>query len=131
MSVQPKKSTQLGPSLGTSRVWRRRLLFHHLPLATLSALVLVLFMSLPLFDTTGSPTFDMQSSAAFPQPRGERGPTEGGGHGESDTRSTDHGDGRTGSVDGAEDHGGGEKCQVGSRDTPSESDSLATEDRIA
>jgi sulfoxide reductase heme-binding subunit YedZ len=35
--------------LGTGRTWRRRLLRHHVPLALASAVVLVLFMALPLF----------------------------------------------------------------------------------
>jgi sulfoxide reductase heme-binding subunit YedZ len=40
----PQSSNQLGRPLGTSRDWRRRLLFHHVPIVLASAVVLVLFM---------------------------------------------------------------------------------------
>jgi sulfoxide reductase heme-binding subunit YedZ len=55
MSMQPaiRSSNQLGRPLGTSRDWRRRLLLHHMPLALASAVFLVLFVGLELFDLGG------------------------------------------------------------------------------
>jgi sulfoxide reductase heme-binding subunit YedZ len=82
------------------------------PLALASALVLVLFMTLPLFDATGH-AVDI-STGAFPQQRGERGSMEDGGehggrqtgpaedrgeHGGRQRGAGGHGGGRTGSMD--------------------------------
>jgi methionine sulfoxide reductase heme-binding subunit len=47
-STQPatRSSDRMERTLGTGRDWRRRVLFHHLPLALASALALVLFIAL-------------------------------------------------------------------------------------
>ena len=76
--------------LGTSKDWHRRLLLHHAPLALVSAVVLVLFMSLPLFAATGHGV-DL-SSGAFPQQRGERGSIS---HGGTQTAAPGHGGSQT------------------------------------
>jgi methionine sulfoxide reductase heme-binding subunit len=57
MSIQPaaQSPSRPGRPLGTSRDWRRRLLLHHAPLALASAVVLVLFVALPPFNTGGHP----------------------------------------------------------------------------
>ncbi|MQA92392.1 MAG: hypothetical protein GEU90_19560 [Gemmatimonas sp.] len=54
--AQPEARSSSQP-LGTSGDQRRRLVRHHVPLAVASAAVLVLFMTLPLFDATGHPDF--------------------------------------------------------------------------
>lgn len=83
------------PPLGTSGDQRRRVLFHHVPMAVASAAVLILFMTLPLFDANAYPHGDV-ISASFPQVRRESRPTthdgdRTGGHGhEVETRSTGH-----------------------------------------
>jgi sulfoxide reductase heme-binding subunit YedZ len=82
--------------LGTSGDLRRRFLFHHVPLALASAGVLVLFMSLPLFDASKQPHADILSGT-FPQERA-------GDH----IEPTDHG-GRHG---GPMDHGGGDTSSL-------------------
>jgi sulfoxide reductase heme-binding subunit YedZ len=71
MSAQPvtQSSDQLGHPLGCRRGdWRRRLLLHHVPLALVSALVLVLFVGLSPFTTGGYPMLDMGGDGVFPQP---------------------------------------------------------------
>src|SRR5918996_3852561 len=95
MSTQPATRSSSRP-LGTSSSLRRRLLFHHAPLALVSAVVLVVFMTLPLFDASGGPTVDMRSSSAFPQ---QRGGTEGMDEG-------DHAGDRTETMDMGGEHGG-------------------------
>lgn len=93
MSEQPatQSSKQLGGTLGTRRDWRGRLLFHHVPLALASALVLVLFMTLPLFDAKACPHVDIFSGAP-PQQRGEGRPTGGPmQHGQDQTGPMQHG----------------------------------------
>jgi sulfoxide reductase heme-binding subunit YedZ len=57
MSIQPATQSRNRPGhpLGTSRDWRHRILFHHAPLALASAVVLLLFVALPPFDTGGHP----------------------------------------------------------------------------
>lgn len=68
-------ATKPPKELGAGGNWRRRLLFHHAPLALASTVVLVLFMSLPAFDTRGYPRESMGPSV-FPQavpPRGDEG----------------------------------------------------------
>jgi sulfoxide reductase heme-binding subunit YedZ len=55
----------------TSGDWRRRFLRHHVPRALASAVVLVLFMTLPPFDPRGYPRFDM-GSGVFPQAAPQR-----------------------------------------------------------
>ncbi len=79
--------------------WRRRLLRHHVPLALASAVVLVLFMTLPPFDAQAYPQMDMGSGGAFPQ-RYEGGPMGRGmgqptGHGGTQTPPTAHAGGQT------------------------------------
>jgi sulfoxide reductase heme-binding subunit YedZ len=66
--MQPVAGSSNQP-LGTNGDHTRRLLCHHLPLALASALVLVLFMSLPLFGITAYPHSDI-SSGTFPKQRG-------------------------------------------------------------
>lgn len=46
-AVRVRTAIRSSDPLGTNGDWRRRLLFHHLPLALASAVVLVLLMSLP------------------------------------------------------------------------------------
>lgn len=53
MSRQPATRSSSQPLGGTSGDWRRRLLRFHVPLALASAVVLVLWMSLPLFQPAG------------------------------------------------------------------------------
>lgn len=68
MSTQPATRSSNQP-LGTSGDQRRRFLLHHVPLALASAVVVVLFMSLPLFDANVYPHGDI-FSGRFPQQRG-------------------------------------------------------------
>ncbi len=92
----PGKATSLSPQYGTLGArrgdLRRRLLVHHLPLAVVSAAVLLLFMSLPAFLDSSS-AGDV-SSGPFPkaQPQGMQGTTHGGGqpmtHGDSQGQPT-------------------------------------------
>jgi hypothetical protein len=65
MQTTAPSSIRLGRPLGTGRDWRRRLLFHHVPLALASAALFVLFMGI----TPGSalPQLDMFSGGAVPQ----------------------------------------------------------------
>lgn len=55
--------------LGTGADWRHRLPFHHAPLAVASALVLVLFLTLPPFDAGAYPAGDIRTGT-FPQQMG-------------------------------------------------------------
>jgi sulfoxide reductase heme-binding subunit YedZ len=75
-----RSSKPLGRPLGTSRAWRRRLLFHHVPIALASALVLALFMGLSPFTTGGYPRMDMMGSSPIPtvMDMGDRGGQRGG-----------------------------------------------------
>lgn len=70
MSAQPATTSPSRPGrpLGTGRGWRHRLLLHHLPLAVGSGVLLVVFMAMPPFTTTGLPLLDMGASSPFPQP---------------------------------------------------------------
>jgi sulfoxide reductase heme-binding subunit YedZ len=61
--------------LGAGRDWRRRLLFHHAPLALVSAAVLVLFMSLSSFDANKYGVADL-FSGTFPKEFGDGGGAE-------------------------------------------------------
>ena len=98
--------------LGTRGNQRRRFLYHHLPLALASALAVVLFMTLPLFDANAHPHADIFSST-FPRQRGEdhAGPMRHGGqreapgdqagpmrHGGADAGSMRHGSDETPSL---------------------------------
>jgi sulfoxide reductase heme-binding subunit YedZ len=69
MSVQTAIRSWNQP-LGTSGDWRRRLLFHHAPLALVSAVVLVLFMSLSSFDANRYGVKDL-FSGSLPREFGE------------------------------------------------------------
>lgn len=130
MSMRPgtRSSSRPGPTLGTGRDLRRRLLLHHLPLALASGLVLILFMALPLFDTAGAPTVNMRFDSPFPQqrggdltePMGDSGnhggdrsdPADEGEHGGGRTGSRDHG-GRQGRPADEGDHAGDQSARTG------------------
>src|SRR5262245_23959578 len=93
---------------GTSGDWRHRVLRFHVPLAVVNALVLLLFMTLPLFDMRGVGGHVDLTSGAFPQQqsRGETGPMNQGegqtGRMAHDTRQsgvTEHNRGQTGSTE--------------------------------
>lgn len=120
MSKQPATRSRSGcaapsshqPLGGSSGDWRHRLLRFHVPLALASAVVLFLFITLPLFDANVYAHVDI-TSGAFPQQRGENGAMDHGGdqadpinmdHGVDRTRSMDHSRDRTRSMD----HGGDE-----------------------
>jgi hypothetical protein len=77
-SMQPATRSSNQQLAGSSGDWRHRLLRFHVPLALASALVLVLFMTLPPFDASAYPTLDMGSSGAFPQEAVEGGQMDGG-----------------------------------------------------
>lgn len=85
MSQQPANRSANQP-LGTDGDQRRRFLVHHVPLALASAVVLALFMSLPLFDAHAYPHADIVSGT-FPQQRREGAAT---GHAGGQTGRTDH-----------------------------------------
>jgi methionine sulfoxide reductase heme-binding subunit len=95
VSTQPATRSS-NPPLGTSGALRRRFLLHHVPLALASAVVLVVFMTLPLFDASVYPHGDL-FSGAFPQQRAgdHTGPMD---HGGRHTGSMDHGGGHTSSL---------------------------------
>lgn len=67
-SGQPatRSSSHLGAALGTGRDWRRRVVLHHVPIALVSAVVLVLFMGLSPFTSGASPQLEMGASSPFP-----------------------------------------------------------------
>src|ERR1044071_9617237 len=90
--------------LGTSGDLRRRLLLHHVPLALASAVVFVVFMSVPLFDASVYPHPDLMSGP-FPKlgAGSGTGPTD---HGTMDTRPMGHTGHHTGSMAGHSDHTG-------------------------
>lgn len=69
---------QLGRPLGTGRGWRRRTMFHHVPLAVATVALLVLFMGLPPFTNGGFALLDMGARSPFPTTAPYVG---GGGHG--------------------------------------------------
>lgn len=93
MSMQPATPSSNQP-LGAGGDLRRRLLRHHVPLALASAVVLVVFMYLPLFDANVYPHADI-FSGTFPQQRGadNTGPMR---HGGGDTGPMRHGGGAAG-----------------------------------
>jgi sulfoxide reductase heme-binding subunit YedZ len=101
--MQPATRSSKQPLGGRSGDWRHRLLRFHLPLALASALVLVLFMTLPLFDATGH-SVDI-SSSAFPQQR-VRGSMDAGG---------EHGGRQAGPAEDSGEHGGGQTPSFGGR----------------
>ncbi len=104
MSVQSATRSSNQP-LGTSGDLRRRFLCHHVPVALASALVLVLFMALPLFDANTRPHGDL-TSGTFARERAEGRPMD---HGAAQTGAMDHGGGQTGSMG----HGGGQTRSMG------------------
>jgi sulfoxide reductase heme-binding subunit YedZ len=65
-------ATRSRKELGTGGDRRRRLLLHHAPVALASAVVLVLFMSLPSFDTRRYVPLDMMPGGTLPRGYGER-----------------------------------------------------------
>jgi sulfoxide reductase heme-binding subunit YedZ len=96
MNVNPQAATRLSnPPLGTSGDLRRRFLRHHVPLALVSAGVLVVFMTLPLFDATTYPHGDL-FSAKFPKQR-QSNPTGSMDHGAESTGPGRHSGDSTGS----------------------------------
>lgn len=111
-----------GPLGGTRGEWAYRSLRFHLPIAFGSAMLLVLFMTLPPFDPQTYPQSDMGSAGALPQRRGEVGPmgrgedrmrpTEGG----SQTPPAGHGDGQTPGL--SPGHAGGPSPGHGGGQTP-------------
>ena len=103
MSMNSQTATQFSNEpLGTGRDLRRRLLLHHVPLALVSAAVLVLFMSLPFFEVTMHSHVDTVSGA-FPHKGGEdhAGPT---GHGGEHVGLMHHGGHHAGPMGHGADH---------------------------
>lgn len=86
MKTQAAIPSSIRP-LGTSGDLRRRFLLHHVPLGAASAVVLIIFMSVPL-----GRHVDI-SSGTFPKGRGEGGPMDHGGG-----QTMDHGGSRTGAM---------------------------------
>lgn len=74
--------------LGTGGDLDRRLLRRHLPLALASALALILFMTMPVFDVGTYPVGDIFSGPLPQQRSGEPGPMN---HGPEQTGPMDHG----------------------------------------
>ena len=103
MSMNSQTATQFSNEpLGTGRDLRRRLLFHHVPLALAGAAVLVLFMTLSFFEVTVHSHADI-FGGAFPHQGGEdqAGPM---GHGEDHTGLMHHGDHHAGPMGHGADH---------------------------
>ena len=96
MRAATRSSNQ--PLGGSSGDWRHRLLRFHVLLALASALVLLLFMTLPLFDVRDIGGHVDLTSGAFPQQR-SAGQTEPMEQGAGQTEPTDHSAGQTGSMD--------------------------------
>ncbi|KPV51244.1 hypothetical protein SE17_22335 [Kouleothrix aurantiaca] len=123
--MQPATRSANQPLGGSSGDWRHRLLRFHVPLALASAVIIVLFMTLPPFDPQAYPQMDMGSAAALPQRPGEGGMGGMGGvmgHGGSQTSPpTGHGASQTPSPTGhggsqtppATDHGRGQTPPTG------------------
>src|SRR5680860_965932 len=103
MSMQSATRSLRDPLGGRSGSWRHRIFRFHVPLALASALILGVFMMLPLFDVTSYHGSVDISSGAFPQQRSETRSTD---HGGDQAESADHGGGQTGSMDSDEGHGG-------------------------
>lgn len=106
MHLQPATRSSKQPLGGISGGWRRRLLRFHLPLALASALVLVLFVTLPRFDASAYLPGDI-FSGTFPRDYGE-----GGGpmdhEGDQDGRmETEHGGDQDGTMN--TEHGGDQR----------------------
>ena len=102
-----------------SRDWRHRFLRFHVPLAVASALVLVVFMSLPSFDANMYPHADILSGA-LPQQREQAGGRPMG-HVGDQAGATGHGRGQGGATG----HGGGQAGATGhARSQTSSSDEI-------
>lgn len=97
MEAAPKASIQ---PLGSHGDQRRRFFFHHVPITLASAGIVVVFMTLSLFDANAYPHGDIVSGT-FPQERREGGRM---GHGADQTG--DHGGAQTGTTDHGGDHAG-------------------------
>jgi len=106
--MQPATRSSKQPLGGSSGDWRHRVLRFHVPLALASALILLLFMTRPLFDVRGVGGHVDLTSGAFPQQRtaGETGAMDQGGgqtkpmgHDAGQTEPMDHSPGQTGSTD--------------------------------
>src|SRR6266508_1485958 len=69
LSMQSATRSSNKPLGGSSGDWRHRFLRFHMPLALVSAGVLLLFMTLPLFDVGGVGVHVDLTSGAFPQQR--------------------------------------------------------------
>jgi sulfoxide reductase heme-binding subunit YedZ len=108
--MQPASRSSNQPLGGSSGDWRHRLLRFHVPLALASALILVLFMTLPPFDPQAYPQSDMGSDRAFPARRSEGGSTD---HGGGQSGPTGHSGGQAGPTAGSTDHGGGQPGSTG------------------
>jgi sulfoxide reductase heme-binding subunit YedZ len=112
-STKPAARSLNEPLGGRSGDWRHRLLRFHLPLALASALILIAFMTLPLFDANAYPHADVFSDEVPQQlPQGEGGPMD---HGGDQARRMDHGGQQTGPMS----HEGHQTSR--SDDTPRES----------
>lgn len=100
-----------------SRDWRHRFLRFHVPVAVASAMVLVVFMTLPSFEANMYPHADMLSGA-LPQQREQAGGRPMG-HGGDQAGATGHGRGQGGAMGhgggqaGATGHGGGQAGATG------------------
>ena len=122
MQLQPATRTSKHPLGGISGDWRRRLIRFHAPLALASALILVLFLTLPDFDVGAYSVMNTRSGATLPQELGKdelqemeemhRG--EGGAEGMEGTDGMDHGRGGSSEMN----HGGTEPS--GQEATPRE-----------
>src|SRR6266511_3092878 len=108
--MQPATRSSNQPLGSSSGDWRHRFLRSHVPLALASALILVLFMTLPPFDPQAYPQSDMGSDNAFPARRGEGGPMSQGG---DQAGSMGHSESQAGPTAGPTDHGGGQPGSTG------------------
>lgn len=105
-----------------SRDWRHRFLRFHVPVAAASALVLVVFMTLPSFDANMYPHADILSGA-LPQQREQAGGRPMG-HGGDQAGATGHGRGQGGAMG----HGGGQGGATGhGRGQTSSSDEIPSD----
>lgn len=98
MATEPVFRSSIQP-LGSNGDQRRRVLLHHVPLALASALLLVLFMTVPRFDAHAYEHGDIVSGT-FPQAQSGAGPM---GHG---TERTGHDGAQRGLTDHSGDHPG-------------------------
>jgi sulfoxide reductase heme-binding subunit YedZ len=97
MSVSVASATRnSNQPLGVGRDVQRRLLLHHAPIVLASALVLLLFVTLPLFNASAYPHADIVSST-FPQQQGEN-HAGSAGHGGNHTAPMQHGGHHAGSM---------------------------------